>query len=142
MRRAAVFLSSLLFAGAAEAAWVVQAPALACTDDYNPWGHSGQCRCPEATVYNQKIGECLAGAPYPILVSGVMHSKDALTKGVSLETQFGTFHLVVKLAELEKLQKADGLYFEADGEFVLMPAAGKGEAARPTIIVESLAWLE
>ncbi len=119
---------------------MVKTEGLACTEDYNPWGHGSFCPCPESTVYNKKIGECLAGEPYPILVSGVLHSKDALTQGVSLETQYGTFALVVKLAELEKLQRADQLYFEAEGEFVLMPI--DGAPARPTIIVDSLHWLE
>lgn len=140
MKRFLPTLSCLLLASAAQAAWVVKTEGLACTEDYNPWGHGSYCPCPEGTVYNKKIGECLAGAPYPILVSGVLHSKNALTQGVSLETQYGTFELVVKLAELEKLQRADLLYFEAEGEFILMPT--ENAHARPTIIVESLHWLE
>lgn len=136
--------TSLLFAAltstAAEAAWVVKTQGLACTEDYNEWGHGSFCPCPESTVYNKKIGECLSGAPYPIMVSGVLHSKFAFTEGVSLHTDYGTFHLIVKLAEREKLQRADGLYFEAEGEFVLMPT--EETQARPTIIVESLQWLE
>jgi hypothetical protein len=119
---------------------VVKTEGLACTEDYNAWGHGSFCPCPESTVYNPKIGECLAGVPYPILVSGVLHSKDAKTKGVSLDTQFGSFQLVVKLAELTKLERADQLYFEVDGEFILMPT--ENAAARPTIIVESIHWLE
>jgi len=140
MQRFPLLLGSLFLVSTAQAAWVVKTEGLACTEDYNPWGHGSFCPCPESTVYNKKIGECLAGAPYPILVSGVLHSKQALTKGVSLETQYGRFELVVKLAELEKLQRADQLYFEAEGEFILMPT--EGSHARPTIIVESLNWLE
>jgi len=140
MKIAALLLFSAMTATAAEAAWVVPTEGLACTEDYNPWGHGSYCPCPESTVYNKKIGECLAGAPYPILVSGVLRSKDALTQGVDLDTAFGKFHLVVKLAELDKLQRADQLYFEADGEFVLMPS--DGQTARPTIIVDSLHWLD
>jgi hypothetical protein len=119
---------------------VVKTEGLACTEDYNAWGHGSYCPCPEGTAYNKKIGECLAGAPYPILVSGVLHSKNAMTRGVRLETEYGMFELVVKLAELEKLQRADQLYFEADGEFILMPT--ESVHAHPTIIVESLHWLE
>lgn len=140
MKILALVLGSLFLGPVAQAAWVVKTEGLACTEDYNPWGHGSYCPCPEGTAYNKKIGECLAGAPYPILVSGVLHSKDAVNKGVSLETQFGTFELIVKLAEREKLQRADGLYFEADGEFILMPT--DQAQARPTIIVESLSWLE
>ncbi|MDQ3230355.1 MAG: hypothetical protein M3Q07_00930 [Pseudobdellovibrionaceae bacterium] len=142
MKLATLLLSAACTASAAQAAWVVPNEGqVACTDDYNAWGKASSCSCPEATVYNMKIGQCLAGVPYPILVSGVLHSKNALKNGVSLETSYGTFQLVVKLAELEKLQRADQLYFEADGEFVLMPSAGKS-AARPTILVENLSWLE
>jgi hypothetical protein len=140
MRRFPLFLASLFLASAAQAAWVVKTEGLACTEDYNAWGHGSYCPCPEGTVYNQKIGECLAGAPYPIMVSGVLHSKHAKTKGVSLETQFGRFQLVVKLTELEKLERADQLYFEVEGEFILMPT--ENSEARPTIIVESIHWLE
>lgn len=64
----------------------------------------------------------------------------ALTKGVSLDTQYGSIDLVLKPAELEKLQRADPLYFEAEGEFILMPT--ENAQARPTLIVESLNWLE
>jgi hypothetical protein len=119
---------------------VVQAENIACTTDINPWGESSSCTCPEATTYNEKIGQCLVGEAYPIMVSGVLHSENALTRGVSLETDYGTFQLVVKTDELAKLQKADGLYFEATGEFILMPAIKA--SARPTIIVETLVYLE
>lgn len=119
---------------------MVQVETLACTNDINPWGESGSCTCPEATSYNEKIGQCLVGEPYPIMVSGVLQSKNALTRGVSLKTDYGTFQLVVKTDDLAKLQKANGLYFEATGEFILMPAVRP--SGRPTIIVESLVYLE
>jgi hypothetical protein len=140
----ALLITAGLSAGAANAAWVVDAQALPCTQDYNPWGHGSSCACPEATQYNQKIGRCLQGEAYPILVQGVLHS-DVMaiggeTTGIELETKFGRFELVVKLADIPKLQRANGLPFEVSGEFLLMP--GVEMPRRLVIIVDQLNWLD
>jgi hypothetical protein len=127
-----------------QAAWIVKTDRMVCTQDFNPWGHSSRCQCPEASVWNQKIGECLKGEKYPILVQGVIRSDvfaiGGETTGIELQTADGTFELVVKLEDQEKLQRANGLYFEVSGEFVLK--RGVERPWRPTIIVDSLAWLE
>lgn len=120
---------------AAQAAWVVPIQNLACTMDINEWGYSSSCSCPEASEYNEKIGQCMYGEAYPILVSGVVHSKNPLKKGVTLETEYGVFKLLVKQSDMEKLLKADEKYFEVEGEFVLLET-------EPAIIADSLHWLQ
>ncbi len=137
-------ISALFLASQAQAAWIVPMGVVPCTLDINEWGHSGNCACPEGSSYNSKIGQCLKGDRYPILTQGKLRAGVSYiggeTTGFELETAEGTFELVVKLSEQEKLLKADGLFFEATGEFVLV--RGVERPFRPTIIVESLNWLE
>lgn len=140
----AVLMTASISASTVYAAWVVDTQALACTQDYNEWGRGSSCGCPEATQYNQKIGLCLQGEAYPIRVQGVLHS-DVMAiggeaAGFELETKFGRFELIVKLAEIAKLQKANGLTFEVSGEFLLIP--GVETQKRAVIIVDKLNWLE
>ena len=123
------------FTGSAQAAWVVPAENLACRNDFNPWGYPGSCQCPVTSNYNQKIGKCTIGDPYHITVSGVLHSADASTQGATLETEYGTFNLAINLDNLAKVEKADGLYFEVGGEFLLLEK-------EPTIVVDRLSWLD
>ena len=133
-----------ILASTAHGAWVVETQTLACTLDYNQWGHGSSCGCPEATQYNQKTGLCLQGEAYPIRVQGILHSSVAAIAGestaIELETRFGRFELIVKLAEITKLQKANGLSFEVSGEFLLMPGAETHK--RSVIMVDELNWLE
>jgi hypothetical protein len=140
----AMLMTAGILASTAHGAWVVDTPALACTQDYNEWGRGSSCGCPEATQYNQKIGRCLQGEAYPIRVQGVLHSGvmavGGETTGIELETKFGRFELIVRRAEIAKLQKANGLTFEASGEFLLIP--GVEILKRAVIIVNELNWLE
>jgi hypothetical protein len=140
----AMLVTAGISASTAYGAWVVDARALACTQDYNEWGHGSSCGCPEATQYNQKIGRCLQGEAYPIRVQGVLHSgvtaTGGETTGIELETKFGRFELIAKLADIAKLQKANGLTFEVSGEFLLMP--GVEARRRSVILVDELNWLE
>lgn len=141
----ALLMTAEIFASAATyGAWVVDTPALVCTLDFNEWGHGSSCGCPEATQYNQRIGLCLQGEAYPIRVQGVLHSGVTAiggeTTGFELETKFGRFELIVRLAEIAKLQKANGLTFEVSGEFFLIP--GVEIHKRSVIVVDELNWLE
>ncbi|RYZ78172.1 MAG: hypothetical protein EOP04_30210, partial [Proteobacteria bacterium] len=88
---AALFCSSI-----AQAAWIMPVQNLTCTTDINPWGTSSSCVCPEGTTYNDKIGQCLTGEKYPIMISGSIRSKEAESKGVFIDTQVGSFKLIVK----------------------------------------------
>ena len=140
----AMLMTAGILASTAHGAWVVDMHALACTLDYNEWGRASSCGCPEATQYNQKIGRCLQGEGYPIRVQGVLRSDVVAiggdTTGFELETKFGRFELIVKLAEIAKLQKANGLTFEVSGEFLLLP--GVETPKRSVILVDELNWLE
>jgi hypothetical protein len=140
----AMLMTAGFLACTAHGAWVVDTQALACTQDYNEWGRGSSCGCPEATHYNQKIGRCLQGETYPIRVQGVLHSgvmaTEGETTGIELETKFGRFELIVKIAEIPKLQKANGLTFEVNGEFLLIP--GTETHKRSVIIVNEFYWLE
>ena len=140
----AILMAAGIFASASYGAWVVDTQVLACTQDFNEWGHGSRCGCPEATQYNQRIGRCLQGEAYPIRVQGVLHSGvmaiGGETTGFELETKFGRFELIVRLADVAKLQKANGLTFEVSGEFLLMP--GVETHQRPVIVVDELNWLE
>ncbi len=140
----ALLMTAGILASTAHGAWVVETQTLACTLDYNQWGHGSSCGCPEATQYNQKIGLCLQGEAYPIRVQGVLHS-DVMaiageTTGIELETKFGRFELMVKLPDIVKMQKGNGLTFEVSGEFLLIP--GVEARRRSVIIVDELNWLE
>lgn len=128
-------LLSSLFSAPAQAAWVMPTENLACTADINPWGVSSSCACPHGLPYNEKIGQCLTGEPYPIMISGSLRSEDALNKGVFIDTQVGVFKIIVKTAELEKLQSANGYYFEVEGEFLLLNKES-------VIVADRLSWLE
>jgi hypothetical protein len=139
----AMLMTAGILASTAQGAWVVETQTLACTLDYNQWGHGSSCGCPEATQYNQKIGLCLQGEAYPIRVQGVLHSGVAIgeeSTAIELETRFGRFELIVKLSEIAKLQKANGLTFEVSGEFLLIPGVEAGK--RSVIIVDEMNWLE
>jgi hypothetical protein len=140
----ALLMTAGILASTAHGAWVVETQTLACTLDYNQWGHGSSCGCPEATQYNQRIGLCLRGEAYPIHVQGVLHSGVVAIGGestaIELETKFGRFELIVKLAEIAKLQKANGLTFEVSGEFLLI--SGVETQKRSVIIVDELNWLE
>lgn len=135
-----LFLASLFFSSISQAAIVLKTPTMACTRDLNEWGKASQCQCPEATNYNQKIGECLVGETWPILVEGVIRSKEADTKGVILETKFGRFPLILKGEEIEKLSRVNGLPFEVSGELVL--TTDKRMTPKSIIIVDTLSWLD
>ncbi len=135
-----LILASLCWASSASAALVLKTEGLACTEDYNEWGHGSFCPCPESSVYNKKVGECLVGDPWPILVQGTLLSKNATGPRVALATKFGRFELLVKRSEVEKLRRAHGLSFEVSGEFILLQ--GKDKKDQPTIIVDTLSWLE
>lgn len=139
-----VFSLGLFFSSSLFASWVVPTADLACTKDINPWGLPSLCFCPEASKYDQRIGYCVDGERYPILVQGVLNSEQAKLQGpdsgISLETNRGSFDLVIPRHERERLKRAHGLYFEAEGEFILLPD-GQGPG-RLTIIVDNLAWLE
>ena len=140
----AILMTAGIFASAAHGAWVVDKQSLPCTLDYNEWGHGSSCGCPEGAQYNQKIGLCLQGEAYPIRVQGILHSGvmaiGGEATGFELETKSGRFELIVKVAEIAKLQKANGLTFEVSGEFLLMP--GVETHQRSVIIVDELNWLE
>lgn len=131
-----VFLTSLL-TSSLQAAWILPTQEkLICTTDINSYGVSSSCGCPEEGRYNDKIGRCVKGDAYPIMVSGSLRSKDAVAKNlVYLDTQFGRFQLIVKKSELLKLQGANGLYFEVEGEFLLLDQ-------KPVILVDRLSWLD
>ncbi len=132
---------SLCLSPLASASWISPKGMGACVKNLNPWGHSSRCQClAEEARYQEEIGQCVIGEAYPILVSGVLESKDAARQGVYLKSELGRFQLIVSLDQLEKLQRANGLYFEVEGQFLLRPKAQPN--ARATIIVERLSWLE
>ncbi len=128
-------LALLLSSSAAHAAWIKPTPELVCTLDVNAWGKSSSCACPEGAPYNEKIGLCLTGDKYPIMISGSIRSAEADTKGVFIETEVETFQLIVKTTELNRLKRVNGLYFEVEGEFLL-------QNRKPVIIVDHLRWLD
>lgn len=128
-------IATFLWTTAVQAAWVLPVNNLTCTTDINPWGTSSSCACPEGAPYNEKIGQCLTGEKYPIMISGSIRSADAETQGVFIDTQVGKFKLVVKTSELQRLQRVNGLYFEVEGEFLLFQE-------KPVILVDHLRWLD
>lgn len=120
MRMANILLSFLFSSTVAQAAWVLPVQNLTCTGDTNVWGQNQACECPESSIYNEKLGKCLIGERYPIMISGSLRTKDAQDKGAFFDTQVGQFQLVVKKSELSRLETVHNRYFEVEGEFVLL----------------------
>ncbi len=117
-----------------------------CTSDFNLWGHSSQCSCAQGKVYDQRAGFCLeAKEAEQITVQGAVAAGltaiGGETTGFEIKTQAGgSYELILKVVDQEKLSTLDGMWFEVVGELITIESVERKE--RKAIIVEKLAVLE
>ncbi len=117
-----------------------------CTSDFNLWGHSSQCSCDQSKVYDQRAGLCLEDKEaVEITVQGAVSAGLAAiggeTTGFEIKTQAeGSYELILKVVDQEKLSTLDGMWFEVVGEIITIESVERKE--RKAIIVDNLAVLE
>jgi len=117
-----------------------------CTSDFNLWGHSSQCSCHQSKVYDQRAGLCLEDKEaVEITVQGAVSAGLAAiggeTTGFEIKTQAeGSYELILKVVDQEKLSTLDGMWFEVVGELITIESVERKE--RKAIIVDNLAVLE
>ncbi len=117
-----------------------------CTSDFNLWGHSSQCSCDQGKVYDQRAGLCLEDKEaVEITVQGAVSAGLAAiggeTTGFEIKTQAeGSYELILKVVDQEKLSSLDGMWFEVVGEIITIESVERKE--RKAIIVDKLAVLE
>ena len=143
---AALLMTSFLAVPAAFATWIVPVSATICTRDYNAWGKASICDCPHATRYENRIGQCVQGAPIDISVEGFVAPElnlDGDTVGYILsKSETKSFQLVLPIALRAKFDEGllEGIKFRISGE-VIENFDGT-EIVQPTIIVEKIEPLD
>ncbi len=142
----ALIFTSIL-ASTAFASSIVPVSTLSCTRDYNAWGQSGNCDCPQETRYERAIGQCVQGAAVAISLDGVLQTETNLDGDVSAiilsNDSRESYELVLTNAmrsEIEEL-KAQELNYRITGEVVENNDASQ-TISRPKIIVKEIQILE
>lgn len=145
-----ILLASFCFLLLSSSVWASprtgQRPEGICTSDFNLWGHSSQCSCPEGNTYVQRAGLCLNDAEAEkIIVSGPIAAGMAAIGGETTgfeitTTEDVTYELILKVADQEKLSTLDNMWFEVSGELIIIEGVERQE--RKAIIVEALGVLE
>lgn len=122
-----------------------QRPVGICTNDINVWGNSSSCTCNEGN-YDERSGLCLVGNGAESVrvqgkvTAGVM-AIGGETTGYIISTPEGeTYELILKMDDRQKLDRLSGLWFEIEGELVVIQSPELAE--RKAIIVEKIAHLE
>jgi hypothetical protein len=117
-----------------------------CTTDINIWGHASQCSCDEDQVYDERAGLCLEGIKgEKITAQGAISANMAAiggeTTGIEIKTQkAGSYELILKVPDQEKLKELEGMSFEVVGEIIIIESIER--KGRQAIIVDRLAVLE
>lgn len=142
----AVFLTLLVCSSPFAAPRTGQRSVGICTSDFNLWGHSSQCSCDQSKVYDQRAGLCLEDREAAeITVQGAVSAGLAAiggeTTGFEIKTQAeGSYELILKVVDQEKLSTLDNMWFEVVGELITIESVERKE--RKAIIVDKLAVLE
>ena len=142
----AVFLTLLVCSSPFAAPRTGQRSVGICTSDFNLWGHSSQCSCDQSKVYDQRAGLCLEDTEAAeITVQGAVSAGLAAiggeTTGFEIKTQAeGSYELILKVVDQEKLSTLDNMWFEVVGELITIESVERKE--RKAIIVDKLAVLE
>ena len=145
MKNFIVTIFATVLANTAFASWIAPVQTLSCTRDFNAWGQSGNCECPNATRYERSLGQCVQGAPVEISVEGVIKSEPTLngdSNAIVLTNENSENYELVTTrmirAHIEELE-AQGLNFRITGEVLEIYDASKSEAvSRPVIIVKDI----
>lgn len=117
-----------------------------CTRDFNLWGHASSCNCDEGAVYDDRAGLCLEGEESEkIIVQGAISAGMAAiggeTTGFLIETsEAKSFELILKLEDQQKLTKLSGLWFEIEGEPIIIESVEMKH--RQVLIVDVIRVLE
>ena len=121
-------------------------PGGICTSDFNPWGQSSQCSCTDGRGYDQRAGLCLdSEEAEEIRVSGAIAAGimaiGGETTGFEITSKEGdTYELILKVADQEKLNSLDKMWFEVTGELIIIEGVERKD--RKAIIAETLGVLE
>ncbi|RZA25770.1 MAG: hypothetical protein EOP10_05860 [Proteobacteria bacterium] len=73
MQKLAALVITSFLAAPAFASSIAPESASICTRDFNSWGQSSHCECPDATRYEDRIGQCVQGLPVEIAVEGYIY---------------------------------------------------------------------
>lgn len=143
---AALLMTSFLAAPAAFATWIAPVSTSICTRDFNAWGNASICECPHATRYENRIGQCVQGAPIEISVDGHIHpelnAEGEATAYILSKNEHETFKLVLPFRLRAKLDKPlfQAMKLRISGEVI--ENYDGSEIAQPTIIVEKIELID
>ncbi len=139
---ALLFASATLYASSSFATTIAPVETLACTRDFNAWGHAGNCACPHATRYENRLGACVQGAPVAFSTEGELSTEVAIggeTTGlVIVDSSNDTYELIVNRqtqAQIDELI-AQGVKYRVTGE--ILEVDGVESGARPTVLVDTI----